>query len=295
MRSSKSSVTLLGRRSASLLMALLSILVFAAVIGALSPARGVEAQAGTGFIVNASILNVRSGPGAGFSVVARVNTGAVVTVYGRNTDSSWLQVQLANGLSGWVNARYVAANFDINTLPVTGGTSLYSAVVTGAFRLNVRSGPSAGFSIVATISRGDTVSLIARTGDSAWVEVSLANNVRGWINASFLTPSIPFGALPIVGPVTLPTAIPAQTAPTPVPVTTASGIVTAGRLNVRVLPSAVSGIVTTVSQGDTVALYGRNAAGNWLLVQVGSGLTGWVNSSYILSSYSFQLLPVYPG
>ncbi|MCS7070713.1 MAG: SH3 domain-containing protein [Anaerolinea sp.] len=276
---------------------LMAALVFSALaMGVIlfSPVYNAEAQSGTGVIVNASILNVRSGPGAGFSEIARVNAGAVVTVFVRNTDASWVQVQLASGVTGWVNARYVAVNIDLNSLPVTGGTSLYTAVVTGAFRLNVRSGPGAGFGILATISRGDTVTLIARTADSSWVEVSLANGVRGWINASFLTPSIPFGALPIAGTVIVPTPIPPPSGPTPGPIT-ASGIVTAGRLNVRVLPSAASGIVTTISQGSPVALYGRNAAGNWLLVQVPGGLTGWVNASYILSNYPLQLLPVYPG
>lgn len=294
MRQPRTLLNRICRCLAAGLVVVLAIGALAVTVTLFSPVHSAEAQGRTGIVVNASILNVRSGPGAGFSVIARLNAGAVVTVLGRNVDASWVQVQLASGQIGWINARYVAVNFDLSILPVTGGTSLYTAVVTGAFRLNVRSGPGAGFGIVATISRGDTVTLNARTADSSWVEVSLANGVRGWINASFLTPSIPFGALPIAGAVIVPTPIPAQIAPTPAPIT-ASGIVTAGRLNVRVLPSAVSGIVTTISQGSSVALYGRNAAGNWLLVQVPGGLTGWVNANYIFTNYPLHLLPIYPG
>lgn len=244
-----------------------------------------SAQSGTATVVNASVLNVRSGPGVGFGAVARLNRGGVVTLIGRNADATWAQVQLAAGIQGWINANYLAPSLPIANLPVTYGTTVSNGVVSASF-LNVRSGPSAGFGVVATLSRGDAVNLIARTEDSTWVQVQLSNGTQGWVNASWLISNIRVWTLPVAGNTSgVPTAPPpANAGPT--------GVISAYRLNVRSGPGTWYGVVTQVAQGQSVSLLGRTAYGDWLLIQAPNGFTGWINANYVLSGTAFSTLPV---
>jgi uncharacterized protein YgiM (DUF1202 family) len=74
----------------------------------------------TGMVINTNRLNVRSGPGPNFSLLTTLSLNQLVTLEGRNTDGSWLQVRLADGQLGWVSSVFVAPNLTITNLPVTG-------------------------------------------------------------------------------------------------------------------------------------------------------------------------------
>jgi uncharacterized protein YraI len=63
-------------------------------------------------------LNIRSGPGTDFAVVAKGMNGATYTVVGRNDAGDWLQLQLDDGETGWASAAYLKADSDISRLPV---------------------------------------------------------------------------------------------------------------------------------------------------------------------------------
>jgi uncharacterized protein YgiM (DUF1202 family) len=261
---------------------LISVLAFGLLFAFASSA---SAQAPSGTIVNASVLNVRSGPGVGFPAVARLNRGAILSLIGRNADATWAQVQLASGVQGWINAHYLAPSVPIGDLPVTFGTTISNGVVSTDF-LNVRSGPSAGFGVVATLARRDAVNLIGRTEDSQWLQVRLTNGTEGWVNASYVIANIRVFTLPVSGNTSgVPQAPPpANASPT--------GTISAYRLNVRGGPGTFYGVVTQVSQGQSVSLLGRTAYSDWLLIQAPNGYTGWINANYVLSSTPFANLPV---
>lgn len=61
-------------------------------------------------IVAKSETNLRRGPGTAYPVVGALAAGEQADVLGRNADSTWWQVTLANGAEGWVNASLVTAN-----------------------------------------------------------------------------------------------------------------------------------------------------------------------------------------
>lgn len=67
----------------------------------------VLAQDGTRFevLIDARTLNVRSGPGTDFQVLASVKEGDQVV--GLRQDSGWVQVELPDGTIGWVSEKYV--------------------------------------------------------------------------------------------------------------------------------------------------------------------------------------------
>ncbi len=147
-------------------------------------------------------------------------------------------------------------------------------VATGA--LNVRSGPGVAYGVVTVVYQGQTVWLLGRNQNASWVQVRLANNVAGWVNASLLQSSVAINSLPVIG-----TQPPAAVA-----------TVTTGAANVRSGPGLAYGVVAVVYQGQTVSLTGRNDNGSWVKVTTASGAAGWVNASLVQANVPISSLPV---
>jgi len=59
---------------------------------------------GASVSVNAELLNVRSGPGMDYLVIAQVRKGTCMVVRGQAPQ--WLNVDLQNGVSGWIMTRF---------------------------------------------------------------------------------------------------------------------------------------------------------------------------------------------
>lgn len=74
----------------------------------------------TATVVGAANLNVRGGPGVAFRPIAVLARGQIVEMIGRNRATSWVQIILFDGRTGWVHARYLSSNTAYGSLPVTG-------------------------------------------------------------------------------------------------------------------------------------------------------------------------------
>jgi uncharacterized protein YgiM (DUF1202 family) len=274
-------------------------------------------QTATAVVVTGQ-LNIRSGPGIGNSVVATVNQGSVLTLLGRNADSSWAYVQTVAAVRGWVNASptYITPSVAINTLtvvtatatptitatptttatatPATTATAVpnntptpaptavsgaVATIATGA--LNVRSGPSLAYSAVAVVYQGNVVSLIGRNAASSWAKIRLSNGTEGWVNAAstYITPNVSIGSLPLADSASA-------------PVSSATALVATGALNVRSGPGVTYSVLTVASQGQTVMLLGRNSNSSWAKIRLGNGTEGWVNVTLITPSVSISSLPL---
>lgn len=72
---------------------------------------------------NVRALNVRQGPGLSFRIQTVVTRGTRFSIIGRNVAGTWINVQMANGTRGWVNANYVSLNVLITQIPVSAGGS----------------------------------------------------------------------------------------------------------------------------------------------------------------------------
>jgi hypothetical protein len=77
---------------------------------------GTQPQGPTALAENGNV-NVRGGPSADFPVVSRLPLGQSLPIVGRNEDSSWWQVSLADGSLGWVAAEVTLAS-DVDQVPV---------------------------------------------------------------------------------------------------------------------------------------------------------------------------------
>lgn len=258
-------------------------------------------QTATATIVTGQ-LNVRSGPGVGYSVVTTVSQGNVVTLLGRNADGTWAYIQTATAVVGWVNAgsEYINPSVAISSLPIvtlatatptsTGVptstptatavpiSGAYATIATGA--LNVRSGPNLAYSPVTAVYQGNVVSLIGRNADSSWAKIRLSNGTEGWVNAAstYITPNVAISSLPVV-------------AAADAPASSATALVATGALNVRSGPGVTYSVVTVASQGQTVQLLGRNANSSWAKIRLSNGSEGWVNASLLTPSVAINSLP----
>ncbi len=58
--------------------------------------------------VTSNGLNMRSGPDVAYAIVRAVRYGTVLNVLGQSSGGGWLQVQLADGTTGWVSRYYTS-------------------------------------------------------------------------------------------------------------------------------------------------------------------------------------------
>jgi hypothetical protein len=74
--------------------------------------------------VNETKVNVRSGPTTKDKIISSVKKNDTLTLVGRNSDSSWFQINIAGSAApGWIFAQTLQmVSGDPNTLPVAGPT-----------------------------------------------------------------------------------------------------------------------------------------------------------------------------
>lgn len=92
----------------------------AATAQTLRPTPAADGRPTAQVAMTGSRLNVRSGPGTTFPVIAKALPREVFVALGRNRDSSWLQLEVPDveGGTGWVAANFVVVSDAITSLPV---------------------------------------------------------------------------------------------------------------------------------------------------------------------------------
>ncbi|HLU10669.1 MAG TPA: SH3 domain-containing protein [Oceanobacillus sp.] len=175
-------------------------------------------------VVNTGNLNVRTGPGPQFTVLTTVPGGTELPVLGRNQDSTWYMVATAIG-AGWVDISFTIPRGDFSYVPFVRWETLASPVVqplpqslglpTGAGNvaipqiqvpqvivntgnLNVRSGPGAIYTVIATVPGGTTFEPLGVTEDGAWYFVDVPRRGRGWISAEYTIFRGSYDAIPVI-------------------------------------------------------------------------------------------------
>ena len=132
-----------------------------------------------GVVTGAAKVNVRTAAGVTNPVATQLNEGTKVTVYEQTTvnNAAWGHID-----QGWISMGYV--KLEQNTQPGGNISTGSSAVVSSSVSLNVRSGPGAGYTKVATLAPGTSVVILRKevVNGVAWGLID-----QGWINLNYVT------------------------------------------------------------------------------------------------------------
>ena len=244
----------------------------------LTTAAGNVAPGGALVVVNTAFLNVRSGPGVGYSVVGVVTGGTVLPVLEISLDGNWYKVATAAG-EGWLRHTYTVTRGSYDSVPQTGiAPHLYSVsesailgraphLVVNTAYLNIRSGPGAGNAILLTIPGGSRLLVTGGAGNGNWYEIE-TNAGPGWVNATYTAARGDFSRVP--------------SASSHLNGATPRVITNIGRLHIRSGPGTGYSSMTIVPGGTVLELTGTSSDGAWYQVRGDFGM-GWLHSSYVVT------------
>lgn len=202
-------------------------------------------------VVEATILNVRTGPGLSYDVMTQVVEKDQLKVLDEKNE--WYKVRLADDKIGWV-ASWLVKNTEVASSPT------YIGVISGP-EVNIRKEANTDSDILGTVTKGTELTVLFKQNN--WVQVDYYGQVA-WISEELIT---------------ITNASPASQA-------TASAsdksdkksikqvsIKTNGT-NIRSGPSTSETILLKANKGDTFDFV--KAEGDWYLISLENGNSGYV-------------------
>lgn len=128
-------------------------------------------------------------------------------------------------------------------------TPITAVVNTDGKRLRVRSGPGTSYPIIAKLTNGQRVPVLARNPEGSWLLITAPTQTYGWVTSSYVTLSVPLAEIPVAG-------IPVSEAPTPLP----TAAVTAVSPTIVTTPTVMAMPTWAPTPAPTpVRLYGKLA------------------------------------
>ena len=180
----------------------------------------------TNVLVEASVVNVRLGPGLSYDIMTQVQGGSSVNVLSERNE--WYKVRLDDGRIGWI------ASWLIDNTEVAASQNLMATVA--ASSVNVREENNSDSEIIGTASSGEQFNLLYE--ENGWSQIAFNNRV-GWILSELV--DITPGTIEIEEIVT----------ETPSETTDSTVTITSERVNLRIGPSLNDEVVYTASQGES--------------------------------------------
>jgi len=191
------------------------------------------------------------------------------------------------------------------------GAAAYSGVVTSP-RLNVRSGPGVAFASLGQHLQNAVVTVQYRdeSGDWWYTCCISGTTTSGWSSAAFIRTDFATAegltllpVFPEIDQLAAPT-LPATTVATPATPRVVNGELTAvvdaqPRLIVRESDGTNGAILGRISDGATVEVIARNAAGDWWYICCidGSETEGWANAAFLVPNFDAaqanRLIPIF--
>ena len=210
-----------------------------------------------------SDVNLRSGPGTGYSVVTTVSAGT--TLQRTGTINGWSRVTY-NGSEVYVINTYITTAGTSSAGSSTAGDSSVnsgSGTLTVTADVNVRTGPTTDDSIIGVAKKGEQLTVTGVTSDSKWYRVAY-NGQQGYVNRKLVSVSnfsLTSGTTNSDSTASTSTATVKQLA------------------NIRSGPGTGYGILGQASAGTTLTVLGHTDS-NWYKVSF-NGTTGYIAGSLV--------------
>ncbi len=241
-------------------------------------------------------LHIRNAPSLEGESLTILPLGTVVGFTGLTDESGdWVQVDAADGPTGWVWASFLSN--------VPDGLTVWSpdapageeetadeeppfsedvVTATTTANLRIRGGPSTDNETLTILPFGTVVGFTGLTDESGdWVQVDAADGPTGWVWASFLS-NVPDG-LTVWSPDAPADEDEEEVADEEPPfgedVVTAT---TTFNLHIRSAPSLDAESLTILPAGTVVGFTGlTDESGDWVQVDAADGPTGWVWGAFL--------------
>lgn len=243
---------------------ILAMIMVLLLVAAALPMSALAATTKTVYIssTGSGSMNVRSGPGKGYSVNGYVHHKDTVDVLDKSGEWSKVKVH-DNGVTGWIKTKYI----DGTTKDL--GTGTKAVKVSSGSNLNLRTGPGTSYGIKGTVANGAAVKVLNTEGD--WVKVTVSSTGKtGWIMAKY------------IGGASSGSSSGSSASGSSSTSSASNGKVyrvTSSTLNMRTGAGTSFAKVAVLSKGDAVKVTGSN--GNWFKVVTPDGKSGWVSKSYL--------------
>ncbi|OHX54284.1 N-acetylmuramoyl-L-alanine amidase [Planococcus salinarum] len=216
---------------------------------ALPSGENLNVSANTGGIeVAEASINVRSGPGLAYPVVASMKGGDAVEELSRSGD--WIEVTVS-GETGWIASWLTKSS-------VQAKAAASKTAVSSVNRLNVRTQPDLSASVLTQMNAGEQATILTET--HGWAEVEFRGS-RGFVSTDYISINESSNANPA-----------------PAASDVSSIEIAVDTLNVRKKADLSSAKQGTVKKGEIYPVL--KLEGNWVQIQLDDNKTGWVYSFY---------------
>lgn len=231
-------------------------------------------------------------PGTAEEVSRIINEGAPLTIIGRTADGQWLRVVMDDGFVGWVLASSVTTEestdiLSIDATPNNGGSSaipntsgVEAVVQSGVEGLRLRATPGAGGTVVTILTELEPLTIIARTTDGRWLQVTTDDGDSGWVLAEYIDVYVDLEAKPVANVNLITSGF------------NGSVIEEGDGLRLRDRPSLLGNVLANLPGETPLIIIGRSNDNEWLEVRTEDGTVGWVARSYVSTTVVLDSLPV---
>ncbi|MEA1978300.1 MAG: SH3 domain-containing protein [Chloroflexota bacterium] len=243
-------------------------------------------------------VNMRSGPGTNYPVLALLSGGQKAILVGISPDSTYyaVSVPVAAAEQGWVDANYALVS-NVGDLPVIQPPPPPPTVefqppqpgdpaATALVETHVRTGPGADYPAYGFADMGAKALLIGYSEDGQWLVVRLnpeyVGKGHGWVQIDFASVENADN-LP-----TIETPPHVEVVPPPPPAAGAPTATATDFINVRTGPGLNYPVLSVAPPGATGEVSGKSADGQWWQVKIsesyGTNGLAWVSAGYVNTS-----------
>ena len=247
--------------------------VFAAYIQVVENALPETPQQAEDGKVNGSYVNIRSGAGTNYSIIAVASQNDDVKILGEEKASdggSWYKIQY-KGSEGYIFAEYVTKTNTPAPEPENPGQTTEKPAKVNASQVNVRSGAGTQHGVVATLGVNTPITVIGEGKDSngaTWYRIRF-NGGEGYMHSDYVT-------IDNEGSNEIPT-------PQPQPQPQKKGVVNDDYVNVRSGAGTGHSRVTCLRKDTPVTVTGEekdSSGATWYAITYAGG-SGYMHSDYI--------------
>ena len=187
-------------------------------------------------------VRVRTGASTQSSILTTVSRGTSFTVLGE-AQNGWYRVRLSDTLEGYIYSDYVS--FTKPPLSRTGYSS--------GSNVRIRKSPTTSSAILGTLSVGQSFEVIGEKSGS-WYAVRLSNGTQGYVHSDYVSFTKPSASR--------------------------TGYSAGSNVRVRKSPTTSSGILATLSRGQSFTVTG-NLQNGWYPVTLSNGIKGYIHGPLV--------------